>query len=76
MYWCRDYPPLHLATRHGHAAIVSLLLRWGAEQTPLIQTGEFPIHIAAREGHAHLIELFCSLDNKWVNCKTEKPKLQ
>ena len=70
-----NLPPLHMATRHGHKGMVELLLKAGAKQGCLEETGEYPIHIATREGHCHLIRLFCTLLPFLVDRRTDQGSL-
>ncbi|KAH7888050.1 cyclin-dependent protein kinase inhibitor [Phlebopus sp. FC_14] len=48
--------PLSLASQYGHADVVALLLREGA-QCVSNTNGEYPVHLAAREGHADVCKL-------------------
>ena len=46
------YPPLTLACRGGHAPLVQLLLRYGADTRSADEFGQSALHYAAAFGHA------------------------
>jgi len=47
-------PPLHHAARHGHTAVVKLLLGAGAEVDAVNKYGSTPLHFAPGNGNGHL----------------------
>ena len=48
--------PLHLATQHGHEAVVGLLLQAAPQATMVAGSwGRLPLHLAAEEGHTALV---------------------
>ena len=66
--------PLHLATQHGHRAVVERLIKAGAEVDVLDARLDRPLHLAARHGQAGLIEMLArhgaALDPRNTNDRT------
>jgi ankyrin repeat protein len=53
----RGVAPLHLASRHGHAHLVRLLLDHGADINLPSKGGVSALHLASRCGHSAIVEL-------------------
>ena len=53
----RGVAPLHLASRHGHAQVVRMLIDHGADPNLLSKAGLTPFHLAARYGHEAVVEI-------------------
>eukprot|EP00123_Amoebidium_parasiticum_P016653 comp23535_c0_seq1/m.39632 comp23535_c0_seq1/g.39632 ORF comp23535_c0_seq1/g.39632 comp23535_c0_seq1/m.39632 type:complete len:1134 (-) comp23535_c0_seq1:21-3422(-) len=49
--------PLHVAAQYGHASIVDMLLKRGAQPDSTDENGCTPLHLAARAGHQHCVLL-------------------
>lgn len=47
--------PLFMAAEHGHAAVVEVLLRGGADPECWNPAGESPIYLAVQNGHAEAV---------------------
>jgi ankyrin repeat protein len=46
------FSALHVATMHGHADVVDLLVRYGADPEARTRRQQTPLHLAALHGHA------------------------
>ena len=57
LYIQRGVAPLHLASRHGHAHLIRLLLDHGADVNLPSRGGVCGLHLSARCGHANAVEL-------------------
>ncbi|CAN5217102.1 hypothetical protein BH09DEP1_BH09DEP1_4090 [soil metagenome] len=55
--WDSEQRPLGLAAREGHAAVVELLLKVGAQPNYEVVNHLLPIQEAARNNHAHIITM-------------------
>ena len=53
----RGVAPLHLASRHGHAHLIRLLLDHGADVNLPSRGGVCGLHLSSRCGHANAVEL-------------------
>jgi len=49
--------PLHKASINGHADVVELLLKHGADADATSSNGSTPLHYAAYNGHANIVKL-------------------
>ncbi|GMF46501.1 unnamed protein product [Phytophthora fragariaefolia] len=49
--------PLHEACRAGHARVVELLLRSGADLSAVDVSGDSPLHVACRGGWTHVVRV-------------------
>ncbi|KAJ3300308.1 Glycerophosphocholine phosphodiesterase [Borealophlyctis nickersoniae] len=61
--------PLALACTYGHAKVVEVLLRKGANVDAENMDGETPLHVAARNGHVDCVKLLLGLSGNPVTWK-------
>ncbi|XP_065901976.1 CARD- and ANK-domain containing inflammasome adapter protein-like isoform X2 [Dysidea avara] len=56
-----QHTPLHTAANRGHAEVVELLIRLGADVSAVEKNQSSPLHIAASYGHVEVVELLIRL---------------